>query len=135
MESRSRWLVGSSSSSTSGWATRACARATRFLLPPDRVLHNGLGVQVQALQGFIHPLFPVPAVQGFDLTLHGIQIAMAQAVFLDQRRSRAASPARTAIENGGVGVQLRLLRHIGNAGAALHLQGAVIGLFHARPKF
>mmetsp|Transcript_5514 Transcript_5514/g.13281 ORF Transcript_5514/g.13281 Transcript_5514/m.13281 type:complete len:82 (-) Transcript_5514:4552-4797(-) len=37
MASRSRWLVGSSSSSTSGWATSARPNATRFFRPPDRL--------------------------------------------------------------------------------------------------
>ena len=45
---------------------------------------NCIRVQVQALQGFIHPLLPVPAVQRFDLALHGVQVAMAQTVFLNQ---------------------------------------------------
>ena len=35
MAARSRWLVGSSSSSTSGSAASACASATRFFQPPD----------------------------------------------------------------------------------------------------
>jgi hypothetical protein len=35
IESRSRWLVGSSSSSTSGTATSERASATRFFMPPD----------------------------------------------------------------------------------------------------
>ena len=37
MESKSKWLVGSSNSKTSGIATKACAKATRFLFPPDKV--------------------------------------------------------------------------------------------------
>ena len=37
IESKSKWLVGSSSNSTSGWVTRACASATRFLVPPESV--------------------------------------------------------------------------------------------------
>ncbi len=35
MPSKSRWLVGSSSSSTSGCSTSARASATRFFMPPD----------------------------------------------------------------------------------------------------
>ena len=35
--SMSRWLVGSSSSNTSGFCTHAWARATRFFCPPDRL--------------------------------------------------------------------------------------------------
>ena len=37
IESKSRWLVGSSNKSTSGCDTNPCANATRFLLPPERV--------------------------------------------------------------------------------------------------
>ena len=38
IESKSKWLVGSSSKSTSGISTKARARATRFLVPPESVL-------------------------------------------------------------------------------------------------
>ena len=45
--------------------------------------HNRLGVQVQAVQGLGDALLPVPAVQGFDFALHGVQIAMAQAILFN----------------------------------------------------
>lgn len=43
MESRSRWLVGSSSNRTSGRATRAWASATRLRVPPDRLPTRAFG--------------------------------------------------------------------------------------------
>ena len=43
MLSKSKWLVGSSSSSTSGCATNACAKATRFFVPPDKSLTMASG--------------------------------------------------------------------------------------------
>ena len=89
---------------------------------------------MQALQGLVHALFPVPAVQRFDLALHGIQVAVAQAIFFNQ----ADHPlqARThRHENSGFAIQRWLLRHVGNSGAGLHLQGAVVGFFHASQDF
>ena len=43
IETMSRWLVGSSNKRTSGSVARACARATRFFWPPDRLLIRRLG--------------------------------------------------------------------------------------------
>ena len=134
MLSRSRWLVGSSSSSTSGAATSACASATRFLLPPESVLISRIGVQVQPVQGLVHALLPVPAVQRFDLALHGVQVAVALAILVDQFPHPGQACA-DSLEHSGVRIELRLLRHIGNAGVALHLQGAVVGLFQPAQNF
>ncbi len=39
-------------------------------------------VQVQTVQGFSHPLFPVPAVQCLDLALHCIEVAMTLGVLV-----------------------------------------------------
>jgi len=96
--------------------------------------HHGVGVQVQALQGFIHPLFPVPAVQGLDLALHRIQIAVAQAILFNQANHPFQSCA-DSYKNRSISVELRLLCHIRNARTALHLQGAVIGFFHPAQNF
>jgi len=96
--------------------------------------HHRVGVQVQALQGFIHSLLPVPAVQRFDLALHRIQIAMAQAILFNQAYDPLQACANS-YENCSISIQLRLLRHIGNTGSALHLQGAVVGFFHAAQNF
>ena len=43
-----------------------------------------LGVEVQAVQRFVDALLPVPAVQVFDLVLHGVQIAVALAIFFNE---------------------------------------------------
>ena len=59
---------------------------------------------------------------------------MAQAILFNQ----ADNPLQTcanSYENRSVAIQNGLLRDIGNARAGLHLQGAVIGLFHAAQNF
>ena len=96
--------------------------------------HHGLGEQVQAVQGFVDALFPVPAVQRLNLALHGVQIAVALAILLNQR-NHPRQPGPHRHEHGGIGIQQRLLGHIGNAGVALHLQGAVIGVFQPGQNF
>ena len=83
---------------------------------------------MQALQGFGHALLPVPSVQRLDLALHGVQVAVALGVFVDQ----VAHTLQTfghRVEDAGGGVELRLLRNVGNAGVALHLHQAIVGLF------
>ena len=88
MESRSRWLVGSSSSSTSGRRTSAWASATRFLVPPESVPIDGVLVQVQPVQGFVDALLPVPAVLRLDGALQLVEVALAVAVLRRSARSR-----------------------------------------------
>ena len=39
-----------------------------------QVAYACLGLQVQALQGFFHALFPVPGVVGLDFGLQGVQV-------------------------------------------------------------
>ena len=89
---------------------------------------------MQALQRLIDALFPVPAVQRFDLALHGVQVAVALAILFNQANNPCQACANSH-ENSGVSVQLRLLGHVGNAGVVLDLHAAVVGFFHARQYF
>ena len=90
-------------------------------------------VQVQALQGLIDPLFPVPTVarlqeghQGVEVFALGMGLeAFAGRLDLGQTFAHRAEH-RGAIHKGG------LLRHVRNLGAALDLQLPVIGLFQPR---
>ena len=89
---------------------------------------NGLGIQMQALQGFGHALLPIPSVQRLNFALHGVQVAVALGVLVNQV-AHTLQAFGHRIEDAGGGVELRLLRHVGNAGVALHLHQAVVGLF------
>ena len=80
---------------------------------------------MQTLQSFGDALLPVPAVQRLDLALHGVQIAVALGIFVNQV-AHALQPFGYRVEDAGGGVELRLLRDVGNAGVALHLHQAVV---------
>jgi hypothetical protein len=73
--------------------------------------HNGFGVQVQPLQRFIDPLLPVPSVQRLDLALHRVQIAVAQAIFLNQADDPFQSCANR-YKNCSICIELGLLRDV-----------------------
>ena len=74
MASRSRWFVGSSSSSTSGAATSACASATRFFSPPDSVATTRAPSRCEPVQGGLDTLLPVPAVERLEASLQRVEI-------------------------------------------------------------
>ena len=86
-------------------------------------------VKVQALQGFLHALLPVPGVIGFYLRLQRIQIQSwgSGQVLLAQRNGLRNALCRRR-EHRGLGVKLGLLRHIGDAQTLLHTQAAVVRL-------
>ena len=89
---------------------------------------------MQAVQCFIHTLLPAPAVQRFNLTLQDIQVTDAIAVVIDQFHDRCQS-ALHRFKNAVVCVQHRLLCHISNAHALLHMHRAVVGMLHAGQNF
>jgi hypothetical protein len=89
---------------------------------------------VQALQGLVDPLLPVPAVQCFDLALHRVEVAVAQAILFDQADHPLQAGADSD-KNSRIRIELRFLRYIRDAGTALHLQGAVVGFLHTRQNF
>jgi hypothetical protein len=95
---------------------------------------HGFGVQVQAVDGFLDPLRPVPAVERLDLALHRVQVAVAVGVALDQLLCAGDTLAHGG-EDTGFGVEHGLLGDVGDTQALLQLQDAVIGLFHAGEDF
>jgi len=80
-----------------------------------------LGVEVQAVQGFRHPLLPAPATQCFDLALQGVQIAAAVGVVVNQLKHRP-QPLAYRFKQGVLRVQCGFLRHIGDAQPLLYMQ-------------
>ena len=60
MESISRWLVGSSNSSRSGWLAKARASKTRRCMPPDRVSAPVLGIKPQTAEYALEPVLNEP---------------------------------------------------------------------------
>ena len=92
---------------------------------------GGLRIQVQALQGFAHALLPVPAIERFDLALHGVQVTMALGVFINEV-AHARQPAAYRLKDAVAGLQIGLLGDVGDAGVALHLQHTIVWLFQPR---
>ena len=92
---------------------------------------DGLGVQVQALQGFFYALFPIPGVIRFNDRLQCVEVqalSARQILVTDGDHGGQAFAGR--FKHGGLGGKVGLLRHIGNAGAGLHLQAAIVWLLH-----
>jgi hypothetical protein len=129
IESRSRWLVGSSSSRTSGWLTSAWASATRLRVPPDSALICAL-VQMQAMQGLLDALLPVPAVLRLNRALQGIEVALTVRVLFDQLDQSLEACAHRS-EHGVVRVQQRFLGDKRQAHALLELDHSVVRFLHA----
>ena len=115
IESRSRWLVGSSSSSTSGAATSACASATRFLRAArQRRRSRASPSRCRRCSVVVDALLPVPAVERLDARLQRVEVvarrvrlvalaqrarfghALADRVEHACRRRRTAAPADVA---------------------------------------
>ena len=119
IESRSRWLVGSSSSSTSGTATSACASATRFLVPPESSPIARAPSRCSCAQRRLDPLLPVPGVERLDARSAARRGRRpARAPRSARARSRAsATPSPTASNTDMPGVEHRLLRHVADAQA------------------
>ena len=91
MASRSRWLVGSSSSSTSGRHQRlrqrhalACCRPRACRWRPRR--------PGAAVQGLVHPLLPVPAILRLDLALQRVVVAPGRGCIGRCRAITSATP-------------------------------------------
>ena len=104
-----------------------------FSAAGERADHR-VGVQVQAVKRFCDSLLPVPAVQRLDFALHGVQVAVALAILFNQMAHTLQAHA-DRLKHRGLRVQAGFLGHIGDAGVALYLQHAVVGLFHAGKDF
>ena len=70
------------------------------------------------MQGFFHPLLPIPAVQEFDFVLHGGQVAFARGVAVNQV-THVLQAGAYRLRYRRVAIELRLLRYKGHAQALL----------------
>ena len=103
MAGRSRWLVGSSSSSTSGCGASVRAMAARRISPPDRRFGSSSPREAQ----------------------------LAQKIGAAVRIIRRAEAPFHIVQHGLVGREVRLLRQVADGGAGLHPALALVGLDHA----
>ena len=86
------------------------------------------------MQGFFHPLFPVPAVLVLDGSLQFVQVAFAVRVLLDPGDDIGHAGA-CRLEHGRIGVEQRFLGDIRDLDTSLELQHAVVGLFQPCQDF
>src|ERR1035437_9416924 len=136
MDSASRWLVGSSRSSKSGWAANARQRATQRLSPPES------GPTRESSGGATRPRAVVCVRGGGDAVDAGLQLPAVRAVNVVQQNRQllvrdvsgfvGAQPldqVRRArldvLANGEAAIELKLLRQITDAQSAppCHLAG------------
>ena len=109
----SRWLVGSSSSSRSGWAASARASEARVSWPPENVLSGAVEVVVdeaEAVDDRARALAPAVAADGLEARLHagvavhGLLVAgghrVLQALELGLELERLAASPRERIPAG-----------------------------------
>ena len=95
-----------------------------------------LAIQVQALQGLLHALFPVPGILRLDLGLQRIQVHTVgpRQILVTQLRN-CRQPFGGGLEHRVRGIQVGLLRDIRNAHAVLYLQRAIVGMRQAAQDF
>ena len=94
-----------------------------------KVTHPRCRVEVQALQRFFNALLPVPSVIGLNLRLQRIQIQIFSAgQILVAHGNHMGQTVRRCVKNRRLGVQIRFLRHIGNASPLLHVPRTIVGL-------
>jgi len=86
---------------------------------------------VQALQRRFHALFPLPAVQRFDLVLQRVQVTVLVLRIPIDQSAHVGQACTHHIEHGRMVVQCRFLFHIGPAHALLALYLAVVGFLPA----
>ncbi|MCY1308336.1 hypothetical protein D3C71_1230580 [compost metagenome] len=91
---------------------------------------------MQPLQGFLHPLLPVPGVVRFNLRLQCIQIQSfrpRQVLVADSDDPLQSFGCR--LEDGGGSVQGRFLGHKCNPHSLLYLERAVVWFCQAAKNF
>ena len=98
-----------------------------FLRPARQVAYASGRIEMQALQGFFDALFPVPGVVCLDLGLQCIKIQPfgARQILLAQR-NHLRKTLRCRFKNRRRKIEIRLLCHIGNAHALLHMACAIV---------
>ena len=114
-----------------GAAHQGLAQRDAFLRPAGQGADHHVLVQVQALQGFLHALLPVPAVLGLDLPLQRVEVALAVGVLVDQCDD-IRHPGERRLEDGGARIEHRFLGDVGDPKPLLQLQHPVIDLFEPR---
>ena len=131
MASRSRWLVGSSSSSRSGCATSARARSTRRRQPPDNVSTLASGGKVEVRQDQLDALFDAPSVVQLELVLQlpelreqrrraGVGHAVRRVVVARHQFAQLAEPVGDDVDNRAIGRERNVLREPGDAQSRLN---------------
>ena len=136
IESRSRWLVGSSSSSTSGLATSAWASATRFLVPPDSEPTMASLSRCRRCRVSSTRCSQFQPSSASISDLQGVQVGMlvGRQVLLDHVPG-PARPALAAMKTVACGSRLGSCGDVGDAQVLLQLQGAVVGFFQSGQDF
>ncbi len=134
----SRWLVGSSSRSTSGEATSARASSTRRRQPPERLCNGRVGRQLQARHDHLDALFQPPTVQFLELVLqaaHLVERAGLPLRNLDRRvmvggheGAHVPEPFGHHLEDAGPGGERHILIQARAAHAGRSPHRALIGL-------
>ncbi len=106
-----------------------------FLEPAGQGVDRAVGVQAQALQGFLHPAVESPGVGHFEFVRQPFEVGvhrliafrhrMRHGMVLGQQRLRRADAFGHRLEHRMSGLELRLLRHIGQPQGrrAPHLAG------------
>ena len=118
IESRSRWLVGSSRSSRSGTATSTHARATRFFIPPESSAIVRAPCEMQSRQRRLDALLRVPRVERLDPRLQLVEVdPFGMRLVGVAQRARLGDTFADRIEHDAGAVELRLLRDVADAQA------------------
>ena len=119
-----------------GPAHQGLGQRHAFALAARQIAHALAAIEVQPLQGFFHPLLPVPAVQRFQPALDRVQVCICVAIEVAVAQGLGFLHAGTGcFKNGVLHVQHGLLWHIGHPHPALHLQNAVVWLLQAGQNF
>ena len=107
-----------------------------FLGAARQRVHPRRAVQMQALQGLLDALFPHPAVEVFDARLQRVEVVARQVLLVALAQFAGLGRAFAGgLEDGGLGLEDGLLRHVGAAQPLLELQHAVVGLVQPSQDF
>ena len=101
--SMSRWLVGSSSSSTSGCRTSARASNVWRFRPPDASANSRVGIEPEMREHRVDARLHLPRIRRVERVMQAVELAQRGSLALDRRRggsrrdiARAAPRARRA---------------------------------------
>jgi hypothetical protein len=139
MAPTSRWLVGSSSSNSSGEMASAWASARRFFWPPESVPTRRVGIEREALDDALGLRLERPRLARLEFRLqrvHALQqsfligAGLAEGVrnrmVLGEQGRHFAHAGNDGLENRQLGVKRRFLRHVTDAQARLQPDLAIV---------